>query len=317
MNYTARSLRLRIPRICVSITADDASEMMDKAEAVLRENPLIELRLDYLKSPLGAMARLRRLTEARPDGILIATCRRTAAGGNFGGSLDEQLEVLRKATEAGCAAVDIEIESAEAMSSEDWEEMRSRAAIVLSSHDFKSTSRLEETFARMRSFNSDFYKVVGTATCLHDNVVMTRFLEEHCSEYAMVGMCMGEQGMLSRILGIRAGGAFTFGSEAAGQGDGSGTADLSRAAGFLPHRADGVGDQGVRHRGRPGFALDVALGDEYGLPAGERERGVSAAARQDAERPAGHGEGPAAGWDQRDHALQAGDCGTPGQQRRA
>ena len=217
INYTARSLRLRIPRICVSITADDASEMMDKAEVVLRENPLIELRLDYLKSPLGAMARLRRLTEARPDGILIATCRRTAAGGNFGGSLDEQLEVLRQATEAGCAAVDIDIESAEAMSSEDWGEMRSRAAIVLSSHDFESTSRLEETFARMRSFNSDFYKVVGTATCLHDNVVMTRFLEEHCSEYAMVGMCMGEQGMLSRILGIRAGGAFTFGAEAAGK----------------------------------------------------------------------------------------------------
>jgi 3-dehydroquinate dehydratase/shikimate dehydrogenase len=124
---------------------------------------------------------------------------------------------LRKATDAGCAAVDIDIESAEAMSGADWEEMRSRAAIVLSSHDFESTSRLEETFARMRRFNSDFYKVVGTATCLHDNVVMTRFLEEHCQEYSMVGMCMGEQGMLSRILGIRAGGAFTFGSEGAGK----------------------------------------------------------------------------------------------------
>jgi 3-dehydroquinate dehydratase / shikimate dehydrogenase len=217
MNYTARSLRLRIPRICVSITADDAAEMMDKAESVLRENSLIELRLDYLKAPLGAMQRLRRLTEARPDGILIATCRRTAAGGNFGGSLDEQLEVLRKATEAGCAALDVDIESAEAMSSGDWEDLRSRAAIVLSSHDFKSTSGLEATFTRMRSFNSDFYKVVGTATCLHDNVVMTRFLEEHCQEYSMVGMCMGEQGMLSRILGIRAGGAFTFGAEAAGK----------------------------------------------------------------------------------------------------
>ncbi len=29
----------------------------------------------------------------------------------------------------------------------------------------------------MRAFTADFYKVVGTATCLHDNVVMTRFLE--------------------------------------------------------------------------------------------------------------------------------------------
>jgi 3-dehydroquinate dehydratase/shikimate dehydrogenase len=217
MNYAARSLRLRIPRICVSITADEAAELMEKAEAVVRENPLVELRLDYLKAPLGAMSRLRKLAEARPDAILVATCRRTGSGGNFPGTLEEQLEVLRKASEAGCAAVDVEIESAEAMPAEEWEELRSRAAIVLSSHDFETTSRLEEAFARMRSFNADFYKVVGTATCLHDNVVMTRFLEEHCQEYSMVGMCMGEQGMLSRVLGIRAGAAFTFGSQAAGR----------------------------------------------------------------------------------------------------
>ena len=217
MNYSARSLRLRIPRICVSITGEDPAELMEKAEAVLRENPLVELRLDYLKVPLGAMSRLRKLAEARPDAILIGTCRRSGSGGNFEGALDEQLEILRKASDAGCAAVDVEIESAEAMSAEAWEELRSLAAIVLSSHDFETTRRLDETFARMRPFNADFYKVVGTATCLHDNVVMTRFLEEHCQEYSMVGMCMGEQGMLSRVLGIRAGGAFTFGSETAGR----------------------------------------------------------------------------------------------------
>jgi 3-dehydroquinate dehydratase/shikimate dehydrogenase len=68
----------------------------------------------------------------------------------------------------------------------------------------------------MRAFPADFYSIVGTATCLHDNVLMTRFLERHSSEYPMVGMCLGEQGLLSRILAIRAGAAFTFGS--AGQG---------------------------------------------------------------------------------------------------
>jgi 3-dehydroquinate dehydratase / shikimate dehydrogenase len=217
INYSARSLRLRIPRICVSITSDDAAELMEKAEAVLRENSLVELRLDYLESPLAAMPRLRKLCEARPDAILIGTCRRKSSGGNFPGSLEQQLEVLRKAAEAGCLAVDVEIESAESINEQEWEELRSLAAIVLSSHDFETTSRLEETFARMRDFNADFYKVVGTATCLHDNVVITRFLEEHCQEYSMVGMCMGEQGMLSRVLAIRAGAAFTFGSEAAGR----------------------------------------------------------------------------------------------------
>jgi 3-dehydroquinate dehydratase/shikimate dehydrogenase len=217
MNYAARSLRLRIPRICVSLTSTEPAELLDKAETVLRENSLIELRLDYLKSPMAAMPGIRHLVEARPDAIIIATCRRTSAGGKFHGSVEAELEVLRKAAESGCLAVDVAIESAESIRAEDWEELRERAAIVLSSHDFKSTENLEETFARMRGFTADFYKVIGTATCLHDNVVMTRFLEQHCSEYSMAGACMGEQGMLSRVLGIRAGGAFTFGAAEQGK----------------------------------------------------------------------------------------------------
>jgi 3-dehydroquinate dehydratase/shikimate dehydrogenase len=217
MNYAARSLRLRIPRICVSITGSEPADLLDKAEAVLRENTLIELRLDYLKAPLAAVPKIRRIMELRPDAIVIATCRRSSAGGQFKGTLDAELDVLRRVTEAGCPALDISIETAEAMSSADWEELRAKAAIVLSSHDFKGTSNLEETFGRMRAFAADFYKVVSTATCLHDNVLMTRFLEEHSSEYPMVGMCMGEQGMLSRVLGIRAGAAFTFGSAEAGK----------------------------------------------------------------------------------------------------
>jgi 3-dehydroquinate dehydratase/shikimate dehydrogenase len=216
INYTARSLRLRIPRICVTITASEPAELQERAEAVLHEHSLIELRLDYLKNPLSAIPMLHRLTEKRPDGIIIATCRRAAAGGNFHGSAAAELGILRKATEAGCPAIDVEIESAEAMTGADWEDLRARAAVILSSHDFKGTSKLEETFERMRAFNADFYKVVSTANCLHDNVVMTRFLERHCHEYPMVGMCMGEQGLLSRILSIRAGTAFTFGS--VGQG---------------------------------------------------------------------------------------------------
>jgi 3-dehydroquinate dehydratase/shikimate dehydrogenase len=217
MNYVARSLRLRIPRICVTLSDSDPAVLLDNAEAVLRENTLIELRLDYLKQPLAAIPRIRRLMEVRPDAILIATCRRQSAGGQFRGSLSSEIEVLEKAAEAGCPALDISIETAEAVSAANWEKLRAKAAIILSSHNFKNTTRLEESFERMRAYPADFYKVVGTATCLHDNVVMARFLEKYCSEYPMVGMCMGDQGMLSRILAIRAGAAFTFGAAEAGK----------------------------------------------------------------------------------------------------
>ena len=90
----------------------EAAELLDKAEAVLRENSLIELRLDYLKAPLAALPQLRRLMEARPDAIVIATCRRTEAGGKFHGSVEAlQLEVLQKAIESA-PRWDVAIESA-------------------------------------------------------------------------------------------------------------------------------------------------------------------------------------------------------------
>jgi 3-dehydroquinate dehydratase/shikimate dehydrogenase len=41
---------------------------------------------------------------------------------------------------------------------------------------------------------------------------MMKFLEKHRDEHTLVAMCMGEQGIISRLLGVRAGSAFTFGA---------------------------------------------------------------------------------------------------------
>jgi 3-dehydroquinate dehydratase/shikimate dehydrogenase len=47
---------------------------------------------------------------------------------------------------------------------------------------------------------------------LYDNVVMMKFLEKNRDQHSLVGLCMGEQGIISRVLGVRAGSAFTFGA---------------------------------------------------------------------------------------------------------
>ena len=62
----------------------------------------------------------------------------------------------------------------------------------------------------MEHYPADFYKIVSTATTLYDNVAMMKFLEKHGDRHSLVGMCMGEQGIISRVLGVRAGSAFTF-----------------------------------------------------------------------------------------------------------
>ena len=211
-HYGSRLLRLRLPRVCVAIAGTDASEMLEKAEVLARDNPFIELRLDYLPKRGLALGRIREFTESHPHVAVIATCRRAASGGKFRGPIPSQLEVLGKAADAGCQLVDVELQTAIRLKPAQIDKLRAKAALVLSFHDFRATQKLDETLKKMTGYPADFYKIVSTATSLSDNVTMMKFLERHQDAHSLVGLCMGEQGIISRVLGARAGSAFTFGA---------------------------------------------------------------------------------------------------------
>ena len=46
---------------------------------------------------------------------------------------------------------------------------------------------------------------------------MMKFLEAHSGKHELVGLCMGEQGIISRVLGVRAAGVFTFAAATRGE----------------------------------------------------------------------------------------------------
>jgi 3-dehydroquinate dehydratase / shikimate dehydrogenase len=209
-SYVQRFIPLRMPRVCVAVTGSDPTELMDKAESLVRDSPFLEFRLDYLPRPGLALPKIKRFLEMFPHAAVIATCRRKASGGKFQGSIASQLDVLSKAAGAGCQLVDVELQTAVKCKPEQIQKLRSRAALILSFHDFHATKKLDETLAKMHKTPADFYKVVSTATTLYDNVVMMRFLEKQSDQDSLVGLCMGEQGIISRVLGVRAGSAFTF-----------------------------------------------------------------------------------------------------------
>jgi len=210
-------LHLRLPRVCVAIAAPDANELLEKADALARDNPFVELRLDYLPKPGLALGRIRYFAESHPHVALIATCRRVASGGKFRGPISSQMELLGKAADAGCQLVDVEIQTAARVKAAQLEKLRGKAAVVLSFHDFRGTQNLDETLKKMAVYPADFYKIVGTATSLSDNVTMMKFLERHQDSHALIGLCMGEQGIMSRVLGARVGSAFTFAALTADQ----------------------------------------------------------------------------------------------------
>jgi 3-dehydroquinate dehydratase/shikimate dehydrogenase len=216
-NYATRIHRFRLPRVCVPVVGADAATMIERAESVVRDNPFLELRLDYLSQPLAQLPKLKNFLELHPEATAIATCRRAVNGGKFKGSVAAELAVLLKAADAGFPLVDIELQSAKSLKADQLRRLSDRVGLIISCHDFRATKKLDEQFADMSKYPADFYKVVSTATNLYDNVVMMKFLEANSAKHEMAGLSMGEQGIISRVLGVRAGSIFTFGAAKSGE----------------------------------------------------------------------------------------------------
>src|ERR1700739_1843492 len=100
-SYSPRLLPLRLPRGCVAVTATDPSELVDKAESLIRDNPFLEFRLDYIPKPALAIPKIKHFFETHPGITVIATCRRVASGGKFRGSIASQLAILANASAIG------------------------------------------------------------------------------------------------------------------------------------------------------------------------------------------------------------------------
>jgi 3-dehydroquinate dehydratase/shikimate dehydrogenase len=210
-------LRSRIGKVCVAIIGATPAEMLEKASAVVKETPFLEFRLDYLEKPLLALPKLKSFFSENTAATGIATCRRSANGGKFSGNVAAEIEVLSKAAAAGFHIVDLELESAEALKKGELQTLRDTGvALIISHHDFEATKDLEGVYKRIQPFQPDFIKIVPTAKTLTDNVTLMRFIErmDHSN---IIGVCMGDAGIISRVLGVRAGSVFTFAAATAGE----------------------------------------------------------------------------------------------------
>jgi 3-dehydroquinate dehydratase/shikimate dehydrogenase len=214
--------RARLGKLCVAIQGATPAEIWQRAAAAAEETKFLEFRLDALAKPLAAMAGLQEFLARHREVSAIATCRRKQFGGHFVGSLTAELEVLLKAAEAGCSIMDLEVESAEEAKASQLAKFRAGireagAALLVSFHDFTRTKGLEQAAERIEAFEPDYMKVVSTARALADNLAVLKLIEDHSLSSHVVGIAMGEEGLISRVLGPRAGAAFTFASSDDGE----------------------------------------------------------------------------------------------------
>lgn len=209
--------RLALGKVCVAIQARTPAEMMERAGKALADTRFLELRLDSLPRPAAVVPELKCFLAGRRDVIVIATCRRKDNGGSFTGSLTAELDVLLKAAQSGCQIVDLEIESAEEARPSQLEKFRegiraAGAALLVSFHDFSRTRGLDHAADRIAAFDPDYVKVVSTAHALADNLAVLRLIEDRSRSANVVGIAMGEEGLVSRVLAVREGAEFTFAS---------------------------------------------------------------------------------------------------------
>jgi 3-dehydroquinate dehydratase / shikimate dehydrogenase len=172
----------------------------------------------------------------------IATCRRKEFGGNFEGALDGGTGVLAKAAEAGCQIVDLEVESAEEAKPAQLDQSGAlgcgpRARRCWSAFTTSRAPRDLEQAARIEAFQPGFRQSGFDGASLADNLAVLRLIEDRSLSAQVVGIAMGEEGLVSRVLGPRAGAAFTFASFADGAGDGARPGDRADAARPLPRGA--------------------------------------------------------------------------------
>jgi 3-dehydroquinate dehydratase/shikimate dehydrogenase len=200
-------------RICGVVAARHAAGAVRQVEAALRKTRTIELRLDWLRSRAEIRNLLRwlaRKSAARGKGrfTAIATCRRRGAGGKFGGTIHEQIAILRAAAGAGCAWLDLEIESAEKISKAESAELRSAARLLISYHDFRRTPPgLAGVRARLERAGGDAIKIAAQAKTYRD---ACRLLELARASRRIVAVPMGEIGVAARILALRGGSALAY-----------------------------------------------------------------------------------------------------------
>ena len=185
--------------ICVSIGRGRHRHMIAEHKHLVENGVrLVELRLDYIQGEV----QVRRLLRDRPCPVIV-TCRRKNDGGRWEHSEEARWTLLRTAIVEGADYIDLEDDIAATVP------RYGATKRIVSHHDFQKTpADLTLLHKRLASMDADVVKIAGMANHPTDNLRMLQMV--HASKVPTVGICMGDIGVPTRILGGRLGAPFTY-----------------------------------------------------------------------------------------------------------
>lgn len=186
-----------------------------------------DLRLKF-KTALSAQPdyielRLDQIPETEPKTLLdtisvnlqkcIFTIRRQDQGGKYDGQEEKRLQTLLHLSELKPAYLDLELNALREGREQAKEMLRSlKGNLIISWHDFEKTPQkriLQEILAEIHA-HGGMPKIVTTARDFHDNVTILSLYETECRP--LVAFCMGNYGVISRVMCPLLGSPLTYAS---------------------------------------------------------------------------------------------------------
>ncbi len=185
-------------KIAIPITAESMDAALRDIDLASGFADIIELRLDYIQNP-----DVERLLGHSPLPKIV-TNRTSLEGGRFWGSEQKRVSYLESAISLGAEYVDIELNHYHPLE-------RGKTKLIVSHHNFEKTpSNLREIYQKIAAKNPDIVKIATKANNPLDSFRMLGLIAE--ADRDMIGICMGKEGLITRVYGPLFGSYLTFAS---------------------------------------------------------------------------------------------------------
>lgn len=198
--------------ICIPIVGPTQQKALKDIAAAEPLADFLELRLDLMSDyDLGNLLK----TAKKP---CIVTNRTKKEGGQFSGSEEKRVGILKQAMSLGAEYVDIETSTPKNFLKPFLESERN-AKVILSYHNFTDTpEELEHLYKLMCQMPADILKIVTYARDIANNLAIFDLIDRSKKDNKkIIALCMGERGEISRILSPLLGAFLTFGSLESGK----------------------------------------------------------------------------------------------------
>ena len=189
-------------RLCVPLFVTDVNQL--RRDAVLAAEAgadMLELRIDELTEPTQL-----------PDLSLpyILTCRPANEGGQSELSVEDRLNLLDAMSAGRATYIDIELQTYQKRP-DVVDLTKGGRRIIISTHEFSGRPpRLHNWLVEMAKQEASVHKIVWMARSIRDNLEAFELLREPLRP--TIALCMGEHGLISRILAKKFGAFLTFAS---------------------------------------------------------------------------------------------------------